>query len=121
MRWITFDEETYSALHAARPQENAFEFPARTALQYALESKDTVMAVLPAGHHHAAMATFRPKRVTLPDAVGGPAITRPRSSVPATGNVRGGGILGLRDEPVFLEQEEGTPEKRNWWRRFWDY
>jgi hypothetical protein len=109
MRWITFDQETYSALRSVRPQENVFEFPSRSALQYALESEKTVVAVLTAGPREAALVTFRKQRVAPPDyAVMEPGITR------------AGGFLGLRDEPTFLEEEE-TQEKRNWWRRFWDY
>ncbi len=111
MRWITFDQETYSALHTLRPWENIFEFPARTPLQYALESKNTVVAVLPAGRSEAAIAIFR-KRIALPDL----AVAEPAHNA----DIRAGGILGLRDEPAFLQEEE-TPEKRNWWRRFWDY
>jgi hypothetical protein len=110
MRWITFDQETYSALRSVRPRENVFEFPARTALQYALESENTVVAVLPAGPSDAALVTFRKQRAALPD-----------HAVRESGITRGGGILGLRDEPSFLQQEEETQEKRNWWRRFWDY
>src|SRR5205807_880134 len=110
MRWITFDQETCSALRAMRPRENIFEFPARSALQYALESENTVVAILPAAQSEAAIATFR-KRVALPyDAVAAPA-----HSV----DIRAGGFLGLRDEPAFLQEE--PMEKRNWWRRFWDY
>lgn len=114
MRWITFDQETYSALHALRPWENIFEFPARTALQYALGSQNTVVAVLPATPGEAAIAIFRKKRIAppLPDlSTAGPA---------RNADILAGGILGLRDEPTFLQEEE-TPEKRNWWRRFWDY
>ena len=114
MRWITFDQETYSALHAVRPRQNIFEFPARTALQYALESENTVVAILPAARSEAAIATFRKhkKRITLPDR----AVVEPVSNAA----MRAGGILGLRDE-LALQEEEETPEKRNWWRRFWDY
>lgn len=109
MRWITFDQETYSAVHSLRPHENVFEFPARSPLQYALESEHPVVAVLTAGPRDAALVTFRKQRVTQPEY----AIVEP-------GITRGGGFLGLRDEPAFVEQEE-TQEKRNWWRRFWDY
>ncbi len=109
MRWITFDEKTYSALHAVRPQENVFEFPSRSPLQYALESENTVVAVLTAGPGDAALVTFRKQRIALPDR----AVVEP-------GIMRGGGFLGLRNEPTFLEPEE-IQEKRNWWRRFWDY
>ena len=110
MRWITFDQETYSALRSVRPRENVFEFPARTALQYALESENTVVAVFPAGPSDAALVTFRKQRAALTD-----------HAVAESGITRGAGFLGLRDEPVFLHQEEETQEKRNWWRRFWDY
>lgn len=112
MRWITFDQETYCALRAARPRENVFEFPARSTLQYALESENTVVAVLPASPGEAAIVTFHKMRIALPETpVVGPA---------RNAGVCAGGILGLRDEPAFLPEEE-TPEKRNWWRRFWDY
>lgn len=33
--------------------------------------------------------------------------------------IRAGGFLGLRDEAVF-EEEQKPPEKRSWWRKFWD-
>lgn len=107
MRWISFDEETYSALRSLHPREKVFEFPARSPVQYALESDNPIVAVLAAGANDAAVVTFR-KRVLLPE----PAMFE------NTGT-RAGGILGLRDEASF--QEEETREKRNWWRRFWDY
>lgn len=109
MRWITFDQETYSALRSAYPSENVFEFPARSPLQYALESQNSVVAVLPAGPNDAALVTFRRGGVALSD----------RIASTASANTRAGGILGLRDEPAF--QEEEIKEKRGWWRRFWDY
>src|SRR5205085_3570085 len=84
MRWITFDQETYSALRSMSPRENVFEFPARTALQYALESENAVVAVLPAGPSDAALVTFRKQRAALPD-----------HAVAESGITRGGGILGL--------------------------
>jgi hypothetical protein len=107
MRWISFDEETYSALRSMHPREKVFEFPARSPVQYALESDHTVVAVLAAGMNDAAVVTFR-KRISLPE----PATFE-------TTGTRAGGILGLRDEASF--QEEEIQEKRNWWRRFWDY
>jgi hypothetical protein len=112
MRWITFDQETYFALHAVRPWENIFEFPARTPMQYVLESENAVVAILPGSRSEAAIAIFRKKRLALPDGL----VSEPAH--PAS--IRSGGILGLRDEPAFPEEEE-IPEKRNWWRRFWDY
>jgi hypothetical protein len=33
--------------------------------------------------------------------------------------IRAGGFLGLRDEAVF-EEEQKPPQKRSWWRKFWD-
>lgn len=108
MRWISFDEATYSALRSMHPREKVFEFPARSPVQYALESDNPVVAVLAFGANDTAVVTFH-KRVTLPDSV----------AFENTGMTRAGGILGLRDEPAF--QEEETQEKRNWWRRFWDY
>ena len=108
MRWITFDQETYSALHSMHPRENVFEFPARSPLQYVLESKNPVVAVLPAGPAGIAVVTFHKQRSAMPD-----------QAVAQHGTTRAGGILGLRDEPAFHEEE--TQEKRNWWRRFWDY
>lgn len=33
--------------------------------------------------------------------------------------IRAGGFLGLGDEAVF-EEEQKPPEKRSWWRKFWD-
>ena len=107
MRWITFDEETYSALRSMHPREKVFEFPARSPVQYALESGNTVVAVLAAGANDAAVVTFRKQSVTL---------SGPTANFSA---MRAGGILGLRDEASF--QEEEVQEKRNWWRRFWDY
>src|SRR5437899_12910756 len=101
MRWITFDQETYSTLRSMHPRENVFEFPARTAVQYALESENSVVAVLPAGVNDAALVTFR-KYVAARSAIG----------VAEPGITRAGGILGLRDEPAFPEEE--TQEKRTW-------
>lgn len=109
MRWITFDQETYSALRSSHRRENVFEFPARSPLQYALESQNPVVAVLTAGPNDAALVTFRRQRVALPDPI----------VFNIAANTRAGGILGLRDEPEF--QEEEIKEKRGWWRRFWDY
>jgi hypothetical protein len=107
MRWITFDQETCSSLRASRPQESVFEFPARSALEYALENSDAIVAVMPAGLNDTALVTFRRGKVPLLD---GP----PRGAQVT----RATGFLGLVDEPVF--QEEEGREKRSWWRRFWD-
>jgi hypothetical protein len=37
----------------------------------------------------------------------------------ASARTRPGGLLGLRDEAVF-DEEAKLPEKRGWWKRFWD-
>jgi hypothetical protein len=122
-RWIVFDQDTASELRSRLPQASVFEAPGRAALEYALNSPRSVVAVLPPSlGNGSAVAVFRPGR-----AGSRPATTTPRrdeggirtESAPPVkpSRVRAGGFLGLNDEVVV---EEETPHKKNWWQRFTD-
>lgn len=79
-----------------------------TAMEHVLNRGETVVAVLPCrGLGQAALAVFRWNRI--PTLAPTPS---PRSST------RAGGFLGLNDEPIF--EEEGSSEKKSWWKRFWE-
>ena len=107
--WTTFDNETSSALRSKLPEQIITELPGRSAMEHALNRGETIVAVLPCrGLGQAALAVFRWNRlhVQVNDA------PTPRASS------RAGGFLGLRDEPLFEEEE--SQEKKSWWTRFWD-
>jgi hypothetical protein len=121
MHWVTFDEDTSSVLRSEFAHENVMENRAPSALQYALQRDQTLVAVLPCGEQdQAAVAVFRWNKTAQVSRQSTPAEApvELKSSRPMSTS-RAGGFLGLADEPVF--EEEQMPEKRGWWRRFWDY
>jgi len=107
-RWIVFDQVTASALRSRLPQAAVFEAPGRAAVEYALDTPKTLVALLPpAPGEIPLIAVFRPNR---------PQPAPQARTVP----VRATGFLGLNDAPVLDEDEgeaERVPEKRRWWRR----
>jgi hypothetical protein len=105
--WITFDQETSSALRSKLPQEIIFQRPSHGVMEYVLEEgRDTSVAVLPASApDKAIVAVFRWNLVPA----------QPEAPVVPAG-VRAGGFLGLLDEPA-LEEEQ---EKQGWWKRLWN-
>ena len=106
-QWVTFDQETSSALRAQLPQETIFQRPAQSMMEYLLEDREAVVAVLPSpGSNEAAVAVFRWNRIPAP----------PEQPVLPAGK-RAGGFLGLIDEPMF---EDEPQEKKSWWQRLWE-
>jgi hypothetical protein len=107
-RWIVFDQVTASALRSCCPQAAVFEAPGRAAVEYALDTPKTLVALLPsAPGEPPVLAVFRPSR---------PQAAPPARAVP----VRATGFLGLNDAPVLDEDEGGAEQvaqKRRWWRR----
>jgi len=102
-RWITFDVKTAAAIGLHLPDHEVFEAPGRSAIEYALSSSGSVVAVLPtAVEYGCGIAVFRPARI-------------PRLAEKAQ-IVRPSGFLGLQDEAVF--DEEVAPP-RNWWQKLW--
>ena len=115
-RWITFDQQTYSAVSSRLPHEAVFEIPGRTALEYALTNNQPVVAVLPsASGDGVSIATFRRPAMPAVSMSARPAVSAPASRSAA--NSRPSGFLGLNDEPVY---EEEPQEKKSRWKRFWD-
>lgn len=109
-QWITADEHTASTLHSLFPEQAVIESHHQSALDLVLDRDQTIVAVMPShgrGQGQSALAVFRWNR--LPEPVLAP---------PLAPDIRAGGILGLRDEPIF-EEEEDT-KKKSWWKRFWD-
>jgi hypothetical protein len=102
-RWITFDRETAAAMRSHLPDHPVFEAPGRSALEYALSSSGSVVALVPSAlESSCGIAVFRPAR-TL--------------HIPRNQRVlRPSGFLGLQDEAVF--DEEAAPP-RNWWQKLW--
>jgi len=108
-RWISFDGETFPRLRTQMPQNTAIEIYGRGALEFALASSETTVAVLPSPiSGQAGIAIFRPRALMRAEAA--PASKKLRT--------RAAGILGLADETV-AESDHEAPRK-NWWRRFWD-
>ena len=106
-QWVTFDQETSSALRAQLPHETIFQRPGNSMMEYLLEEREAVVAVLPSsGRKEAAVAVFRWHRIPAP----------PEQPVVPAG-ARAGGFLGLRDEPVFDDEAQ---EKKSWWQRLWE-
>ena len=104
-RWIASDESTASALRA---REVAADVGSRDAIGDAIAAGSTIVVLpAPSGVLVARIrpttqpAAFEVHRWTDEDAVGYTA----------------GGMLGLRDEPVYDEQPQ--PSKK-WWRRILD-
>jgi hypothetical protein len=110
-RWIVFDEVTASELRSQLPRESVFEAPGRTAVEYALTTPRTVVAVLEPVGDEARIAVFRPSRRY--------ALAPQQASTPVgvSTPVRASGFLGLSDHLVEPEEEEVAAEKR-WWQ-FW--
>jgi hypothetical protein len=106
VRWITFDGTTTSEIRSRVPLAAVFEAPGRSALEYALSSSGSVVAVLDVRiENRHAVALFR--RVPAQNA--NP--LKPRQ-------IRASGFLGLGDEAVFEEEE--NPKPKSWWRRLWE-
>jgi hypothetical protein len=104
-RWITFDERT--AVFAHRTGVQNVELSAGDALTAAL-ANDKAVCVVPAGSE-AAVLRFE-KRV---EETAAPNIARWED--PDAVGYAAGGMLGLRDEPVYEEEQK----PKSWWRRFW--
>lgn len=133
-RYLTFDQKTASALRRQIPEEQVFEHGASGAVEYALGSDKTLVTVMPTGaEREAAVAVFRRPKPAPPAAVEAnrPAASaqpsvetkKPVASVqpPARkeASTRAGGVLGLRDEAFFEEDEPAPHKKQSWWRKFW--
>lgn len=104
--WVTFDQETSSALRSQLPNESIFQRPGNSMMEYLLEDREAVIAVLPtAGNNQAAIAVFRWNRIPAPSE---------EPVIPA--GKRAGGFLGLTDEPLFDDEQE----KKSWWQRLWE-
>jgi hypothetical protein len=94
-------------------------------LDYAVGGPENLVAVVPVDvPGMAGVAVIRHPRVSPQPATESVAPVENASEQQGARNAsvartRAGGLLGLRDEPVF-EEEEKPVEKRNWWRRFWD-
>lgn len=129
LRFLTFDEKTASRLRGQVPEQQVFEHGAKGAVDYALGSEKTMVAVMPTGGaREAAIAVFRRPRVATkpvpqPEQHGAavPEMRKPVASVPVPirdSALRAGGFLGLRDEMIF-EEEPVVKKKQSWWRHFW--
>ena len=104
--WVTFDQETSSTLRSRLPNETIFQRPGHSMMEYLLEDRQAVVAVLPSsGSNQAAVAVFRWNRIPAP----------PEEPVIPAGK-RAGGFLGLIDEPLFDDEQE----KKSWWKRLWE-
>lgn len=136
-RWLTFDKTTSSRLRARLPREQVFEHGAEDAVAYAAGTLGTIITVLPTdSSSDAVIAVFRHLRSNRPGPLPPPILIPKPEPVPppirsapqpraqnAPGQQslisRAGGVLGIRDELVFEEEEDGD-SKKSWWRRFWD-
>jgi hypothetical protein len=120
-RWIAFDQNTTSILRSMLGQGTRIDTLLRGPVDYALARPSAVIAVLPAGGGEGlGIATFRRARAAAAQRA---ATEQSRSIPPAQlaahrAPTRAGGFLGLSDEPVF--DDEAPPEKKGWWRKFWD-
>lgn len=104
--WVTFDQETSSALRSQLPNETIFQRPGNSIMEYLLEEREAVVAVLPSsGGNQAAIAVFRWNRIPA----------APEEPLVPAGK-RAGGFLGLMDEPLFEDEQE----KKSWWQRLWE-
>jgi hypothetical protein len=118
-RWIAFDQKTTSILRSTLAQGTRIDTLLRGPVDYALARPSAVIAVLPAGDG-LGIATFRRVRAAVAQRA---ATEQLRSSLPPRpavqhASTRAGGFLGLSDEPVF--DDEAPPEKKGWWKKFWD-
>ena len=120
-RWIAFDQKTTSILRSMLAQGTRIDTLLRGPVDYALARPSAVIAVLPAGQgDFLGIATFRRARVATAQRT---TTEQSRSIPPAQpaahhSSTRAGGFLGLSDEPVF--DDEAPPEKKGWWKKFWD-
>ena len=120
-RWLTFDSQTASRLRQQLKGEQVFEHGSSDAVDYAVNVQRSTVAVLPTEvPGQAAVAVIRP--VVIPRSVVA-VPQKPREikvvAPEAEGRYQAGGILGLRDEPLY-EDDSPVQKKKNWWQRFWD-
>ncbi len=121
-RWLTFDSRTATRLRQQLKGEQVFEHGSSDAVDYAVNLQRSTVAVLPTEvPGQAAVVVIRP--VAVPRSVIA-APQKPREVKVVTlqpeGKYHPGGILGLRDEPVFEDENPVQTKKKNWWQRFWD-
>jgi hypothetical protein len=120
-RWIAFDQKTTSILRSTLAQGTRIDTLLRGPVDYALAKPGAVVAVLPAtGGGDLGIAVFRRAHAAMKQKAAAEQLRRMPSAQPAghRASTRAGGFLGLSDEPVFEENAE--PEKKGWWRKFWD-
>lgn len=132
-RYLSFDDKTAARLREQVPEQQVFEHRATDAVDYALGSEKDLVTVMPTGAaRQAAIATFRHRKAAKAMApVAKPAAVverrKPVVSIPvqqpelvsSAGGFRAGGILGLRDEVAFEEEQPVKRGKQSWWRKFW--
>ncbi|MGB9119285.1 MAG: hypothetical protein WCE73_01585 [Candidatus Angelobacter sp.] len=119
-RWIAFDQKTTSILRSTLAQGTRIDTLLRGPVDYALARPSAVIAVLPAGQgDFLGIATFRRARAVVAQRAANEQSWSIPPAQPAAhrASTRAGGFLGLSDEPVF---DEAPPEKKGWWRKFWD-
>ncbi|PYP85542.1 MAG: hypothetical protein DMG65_20655 [Candidatus Angelobacter sp. Gp1-AA117] len=105
--WVTFDQETSTALRSQLPNQTIFQRPGNNMMEYLLEDREAIVAVLPSSRHNqVAVAVFRWNRI--PDPPEGPVIPAGK---------RAGGFLGLIDESLFDDEAQ---KKKSWWQRLWE-
>lgn len=129
-RWIAFDQQTSSLLHATLAQGATIQTFGRGAIDYALAKPGAVITLLPAAGNNSdiGIAVFRGQKMrrqarSLDAFTANPSSPHTLSTNsdfarPQPGRTMAGGFLGLRDEVVMDEELE--QEKKGWWRRFWD-
>jgi hypothetical protein len=120
-RWIAFDQDTTSILRSTLAQGTRIDTLLRGPVDYALARPSAVIAVLPAaGANGLGIATFRRVRAAVAQRAAAEQLRRIVPAQPAAqrASTRATGFLGLSDEPVF--DDEVVPEKKGWWRKFWD-
>ena len=147
-RWIAFDQQTSSLLRSTLAQGTNIVTFGSGAVEYALAKPGAVVTLMPAGSaSDIGIAVFRPQpqrtqaRQRKPAGASASAAKThsPTETVkslyantyfakttsgnvfatkPSFGKTQAGGFLGLRDEVVL--EDEPEPEKKGWWRRFWD-
>ena len=120
-RWIAFDQKTTSILRSTLAHGTRIDTLLRGPVDYALAKPGTVIAVLPTtGGGDLGIAVFRRVRAAIQQKAAAEHLRRIPPAQPAAhrASTRAGGFLGLSDEPVF--EDEAVPEKKGWWRKFWD-
>src|SRR5438309_3580274 len=120
-RWIAFDQDTTSFLRSTLAQGTRIDTLLRGPVDYALARPSAVIAVLPAGGgDNLGIATFRRARAAAAQRAATEQLRTIPPAQPAAhrASTRAGGFLGLSDEPVF--DDEAPPEKKGWWKKFWD-